>query len=254
MSMVDKLAYVKRREGLTSEEIARRSGVPLGTVNKIFSGQTRSPSPLALDQICQVLGIPMRYLLYDSIPVDACIGVYGELDGLQLISERQSDMLLRYRMLTEHGRNTVDAVMELLLSQGPQALPAGAYRALICYQSIAQGRRGPFGDGFRYRALQALEDQTVEEADFAMLLSDHVMDPVYPPGTILAVKKQPAVHNQLGVFVVNREVFVRKLHEHRSRRKLVAVNLEYKDIHLSERDEYRCLGTILGAVRNYYWM
>ena len=40
MSMTEKLAYIKKLRHLTTEEIAQQSGVPLGTLNKIFSGQT----------------------------------------------------------------------------------------------------------------------------------------------------------------------------------------------------------------------
>ena len=37
MSMTEKLAYIKKLRHLTTEEIAQQSGVPLGTLNKIFS-------------------------------------------------------------------------------------------------------------------------------------------------------------------------------------------------------------------------
>ena len=40
--MVEKLAYVKKLRHLTSEDISRLSGVPLGTLNKILSGQTKN--------------------------------------------------------------------------------------------------------------------------------------------------------------------------------------------------------------------
>lgn len=44
MSMTEKLAYIKKLRHLTTEEIAQQSGVPLGTLNKIFSGQTKNPA------------------------------------------------------------------------------------------------------------------------------------------------------------------------------------------------------------------
>lgn len=254
MAMVDKLAYIKRRTGLTSEVISQRSGIPLGTVNKIFSGQTHRPSPQSLDRICQVLQIPMRYLLDDDIPIDACIGAYAEMEGVQLISSRQNELLHKYCMLTEQGRQAVDAIVDILLAQAPSAFPAGPYKPLVCCQVIAEGRRGSFGDGFHFRHIQAYVDPVVEEADFAILLSDHSMSPVYTPGTILALKRRQAGNNHLGVFLVNREAFVRKLSCQRNKKKLVSVNLEYKDILLSEHDEFKCLGTVVGAIRNYYWL
>ena len=53
MSMVKKLAYLKKRDGITSETVAARSGIPIGTLNKILNGQTRSPSLPALRALAE---------------------------------------------------------------------------------------------------------------------------------------------------------------------------------------------------------
>lgn len=45
----------KKAIGLTSEQVAELSGVPLGTVQKIFSGQTRSPRYDTMQKIERVL-------------------------------------------------------------------------------------------------------------------------------------------------------------------------------------------------------
>lgn len=254
MSMVEKLAYVKRRKGMTSNEISQRSGVPRGTVNKIFAGQTQNPSPQALEHICQVLRVPLHYLLDDDIPTEACIGAYAEKDGLQLISDRECQMLHSYCLLTEHGRKAVDSVIGLLLDQAPRPFPRGSYRTMVCYQTVAQGRHGAFGDSFQFRSIEALVDPIVEQADFAIMLTDHAMYPVYHSGTILAVRNEPVEHNQLGIFLVNRELYIRKLQRKRGGKRLVSINLEYKDVTVSERDEFRCLGGVVGAVRNYHWL
>ena len=71
MSMTEKLAYIKKLRHLTSEEIAQQSGVPLGTLNKIFSGQTKNPAVGPVDKITQVLRIPIHYLLDDELPIGA---------------------------------------------------------------------------------------------------------------------------------------------------------------------------------------
>lgn len=70
MSMTEKLAYIKKLRHLTTEEIAQQSGVPLGTLNKIFSGQTKNPAVGPVDKITQVLRIPIHYLLDDELPID----------------------------------------------------------------------------------------------------------------------------------------------------------------------------------------
>ena len=46
---VDEMKSLKKELGLTGEVIARRAGVPLSTVQKIFSGNTKAPRKLTLE-------------------------------------------------------------------------------------------------------------------------------------------------------------------------------------------------------------
>lgn len=56
--MLTEIKQRKRELGLTNEMIADASGVPLSTVQKIFSGATKSPRRLTLDAIAAVLRQP----------------------------------------------------------------------------------------------------------------------------------------------------------------------------------------------------
>lgn len=85
MSMTEKLAYIKKLRHLTTEEIAQQSGVPLGTLNKIFSGQTKNPAVGPVDKITQVLRIPIHYLLDDELPIEYHVSTSTD-DGILLLS------------------------------------------------------------------------------------------------------------------------------------------------------------------------
>jgi len=58
---LEKMRLRKRELHLTNKELAQRSGVPLGTVNKIFSGATRSPKYHTLLALERVLGMCFYY-------------------------------------------------------------------------------------------------------------------------------------------------------------------------------------------------
>ena len=77
MSISTKLILAKQRCGFTSAVLAQRAGVPVSTVNKILSGQTRRPSPQALERLCRVLGISLPYLLNDNIGDERFIAALG---------------------------------------------------------------------------------------------------------------------------------------------------------------------------------
>lgn len=42
--------------GLTTEELSQRSGIPIGTLNKILSGQTQDPKLETLKSLARVFG------------------------------------------------------------------------------------------------------------------------------------------------------------------------------------------------------
>ena len=59
---VEEMKKKKTELGFSCEQISDRSGVPLGTVQKIFSGITKRPR---YDTICQLgKAFPMEYIIF----------------------------------------------------------------------------------------------------------------------------------------------------------------------------------------------
>lgn len=52
---MDELRKLKQASGMTNQQIADASGVPLGTVNRVMSGQTRNPTTDTAAAIREVL-------------------------------------------------------------------------------------------------------------------------------------------------------------------------------------------------------
>ena len=71
MGIVDKINYLKARDNMTSDDVAQRSGVPIGTLNKILSGETQNPTGKTASKIARVFGETAEYLLNDDIPIFA---------------------------------------------------------------------------------------------------------------------------------------------------------------------------------------
>lgn len=57
---LDKIAIQKKKLGLTTDELSEKSGVPVGTLNKILSGATRDPKLETLKAIAKVLGLSLN--------------------------------------------------------------------------------------------------------------------------------------------------------------------------------------------------
>ena len=67
MNIVDKLNYLKAKLNITTEELANQSGVPVGTINKILSGETRNPTGKTATKLAKVLGVPAEFLINDDL-------------------------------------------------------------------------------------------------------------------------------------------------------------------------------------------
>ena len=62
MTLREKLAWLKTENGLTTEALSARSGVPRGTLNKILNGETRNPTIATLAALADALGCPLEAL------------------------------------------------------------------------------------------------------------------------------------------------------------------------------------------------
>ncbi|HCT91669.1 MAG TPA: XRE family transcriptional regulator [Lachnospiraceae bacterium] len=57
---LEKIALYKKKLNMTTEELSTRSGVPIGTLNKILSGATKDPKLETLKSISKVLGLSLN--------------------------------------------------------------------------------------------------------------------------------------------------------------------------------------------------
>lgn len=54
--LIEHLKQLKSQSGLTSQQIADRSGIPLSTVSRILSGETGSPTFLTISALVRAMG------------------------------------------------------------------------------------------------------------------------------------------------------------------------------------------------------
>ncbi|MBM6664395.1 helix-turn-helix domain-containing protein [Flavonifractor plautii] len=244
--MVEKLAYVKKLRHLTSEDISRLSGVPLGTLNKILSGQTKNPAIGPMDRITRVLRVPIRYLLDDELPPECCVTANSQ-DGVVLLSPEELRLLLALRRLEPQRRRTAGIMLALMSAACVKSIGTVSVKRTFCYTTGATGAPP-------VRAILIPEvDAAAREADFAVLLNDGSMEPVYPSGAVLLCAQRPPTVQEYGVYLYNQEVLLRRLCRRRGVTRLLAPSLAYPDLQVTEEDHLDCLGAITGQARGCRW-
>lgn len=95
-----RLKQAKAASGLTNSELSARSGVSLGTLNKILSGDTLEPKLPALMAIASALNVSIDWLIYGAINHASDASLSPRLqtlsDALDLLNEDGQKKLLDY--------------------------------------------------------------------------------------------------------------------------------------------------------------
>ncbi len=97
---LEKINEYKKRSGLTTEELSKLSGVPVGTLNKILSGATKDPKLETLKAIARVLGLTLND--FDDIPYSPTIAAH--FDGNDF-TEDELDDIRAYAEFVKNRRN-----------------------------------------------------------------------------------------------------------------------------------------------------
>lgn len=93
------ISFYRRQADMTIDELAEKSGVPKGTLNKIIGGVTKAPTLDTMKALAKALG--KRLADFGDEP-----------DYANLISLSEKTHIQKYRLLDSHGREMVDLVLD----------------------------------------------------------------------------------------------------------------------------------------------
>lgn len=110
---IDKLADLKKRSGKTTKQISEESGVPIGTLNKLFAGQTQDPKLETVRSVVHSLG----YTLDDVLTEQRTPAPPGGEAGVLTVQELKRISAAMAQM-NEEGRERVVEYAEDLAAGG----------------------------------------------------------------------------------------------------------------------------------------
>ena len=235
MDIGKQITRYRLEAGMTIDELARRSGVPKGTINKITGGVTASPTIQVMAKIAGALDRSVA----DLVDGPKAPGLSGEAMALAR----------DYDGLDGHGKRVVRAVMgeekQRMALNGAAAMPAFKVIPLIG-NSFAAGRGDPdFGNPW--------EDYQVPAdsgADFAVRINGNSMEPYLPDGSVALGQKRAPRDGEVAALLLDGEFLCKQVCQDMvGNLYLFALNRARKDadvtiFHDAERS-LTCFGTIL---------
>lgn len=132
-----KLNDLKNKSNMTNESISAASGVPLGTVNKIFAGISKAPSISNVSAIVHSMGFSLDDIDDNQAPVFT-----------QGLDEDESELLTLYRSVRAISPDDAEIIIQYarcvdrVAGVGLSAARKQAELASDFYDALRQERRG----------------------------------------------------------------------------------------------------------------
>ena len=251
---LDTFNEMRKKSGMSLEEISVQSGIPKGTLAKITSGITKAP-PL---ETMRKLVYSMGYTLDD---------LDRGLERSEHFSKEEKTHIQKYRLLDPYGKEAVDGVLDVE-SRRCEAIRAAALHKERKEMEISQelqdnviylrfsvpGYSMPMSAGTGQEAGQEYPEnyQLVREpprgTSYIATVSGNSMEPTYHDGDLLFIHAcEEIAVGQVGVFYMDGKQWVKEL----GAEVLLSHYPDYPPRTITE--DIRCQGLVLGVCDKSYF-
>lgn len=240
---LERIKEIMKAKGITQDELAEKSGVPKSTLSKITAGINTNPTLETVKAIVSALGCTLNDL-DDTV--------------LARVDLRERKLLMKYHELSPNGKDIIDTTVDKLLEYEReqsqkfiQQYNEEYSKELIHYRQIplsiytVSAGTGAFLDSEHYEIIEIPDTPETKPANFAIKTKGDSMEPVYYDNDIILVKQQPCIEiGEIGVFNLKGEGYIKKL----GNGELISLNPKYPPIKISESDNLRVSGKVIGKL------
>lgn len=180
MAFYEILSQRRKEKGISFEELSELSSVPTSTLKKILTGVTKAPGIETLKAITYALGLTLEDL--DDTPT--------------AYSSSERDFLQNYRRLDVYGQRAVLAVMDVELArvQDADTVVSSSVVTLRRYMEPAAAGVPLWTEG-DYEYFDYPSNLIPDGTDYAVGVTGHSMEPDYPDGCTVFVKRCNRAHD-----------------------------------------------------------
>lgn len=235
MSFYDRLKESRINAGYTQEQLANKIGVAKSTLSGYESGN-RDPSMYTISKMMEILNVDANFLWQD------------DTDFPMQVSYEEIKHIEKYRALDQHGQETVSYILnqetERVRQINQAASTPAATRMINYYYRLASAGAGQIiFDMPPTKRIEIPDIPEFKKADYAIGVNGNSMEPTYYDGDTLLVEMTDHIEQEeIGIFSVNNECFVKKL----GKNELISLNPKSKNIPLNETA--RCMGKVVGKL------
>ena len=236
MNFIEKLDMLLEKHNMKKSDLSRGSNISYTTIDGLYKKGFENMKLQTLKAIADYFEVSIDYLVNDD---------FVEVEGAD--SEEQR-LMAKYRELDDMGKRAVNASLNThydRVMKVKQALLAGEYIDIPYFEDKAAAGSGYQLNDAGHETLRVVRTRETDRADFIITVSGQSMEPEFYDGDNVLVHAQPDVYEgEVGIFVVNGNGYIKK----KGKDRLISVNRKYKDIFVSEYDEFYCAGKVVGKL------
>lgn len=223
MYWLERLSEIKKEQKKTYKDISCACGIPLTTVEKLFSGRTKDPKLSMIASIAKYFGVSVNEFCED-------------FDGTEGLSDIERGFISDLRALDLRGR---DMVLSTLRNETARVRAETQSFACIFYDFPVSAGTGEFLDESTATILN-LPSPPPRGTDYILRIAGDSMTPLFDDGDYVYVKRcETLFYGEIGIFIADGNVYMKKY----ERNGLVSLNSKYPVLKFS--DGVRCLGKVL---------
>ena len=221
---------------MNQQQLADLIGVSRATVAGWETGHSR-PDLDAIPRICKALGISLG-------------SFFGVKEG---ISREERSLIMTYRAMEEPDKQAIlwqaEALLERRRAYRLEKLKDRAIRIYRSELSAAAGFSGTL-EAEQGEKVWLFADDRTPRADEIITVNGQSMEPTFQNGDQVLVEHTDRIREgEIGIFLVDGEGFIKEYRKEG----LVSHNKAFPMMRFSEGNEIRCLGRVLGKVRDEQW-
>ena len=234
----------RRAKKMNQEELGALVQVGKNAVGAWEAGRSR-PDVGSVPVICEALDLSLEeFFGYPDRSGE------GQNESGSLKPEERASVLQRYASLNTYNRQVIMRQMSVLHEmQEDTAHPRRIIR-LFRNELAASAGPGEVLDAARGEQVFLFADPMTEAADEIIRVNGNSMEPTFADGDMVLVKHTSGIRpGEIGVFICNDTGYIKEyrkdgLHSH---------NPAYKTITFTENEAVRCIGKVLGRVKEDAW-
>ncbi|PLA80390.1 hypothetical protein CYR81_09485 [Enterococcus faecalis] len=243
------LDLFRQEKNMTMEELGAYLGRNKSTVSRWISGE-RYPKIEEVEQIVSFFDTDVETLLFGADKIDAKNSILSLINetSSQLNPPRQQkvynfaeNQLEEQEKETKQKNNSITSLEQFRKKKEEETV----YGTTKWYGAVSAGT-GEFLTDETCEEIELPIEQIPDEADFCLSVNGDSMEPIFHDNDYVFVKRQSEIFSgNIGVVIVNGESFLKRIWFENNNIRLESFNKKYKDIIITENDEFRIVGKVV---------